>query len=171
MHLLLLILRVVHIVCGILWVGFAVFVPLFLTPAMAELGPQGGRLMVALQRRGMMTLMPALALATIFSGGWLFWRVSGSSLSDFLATSRGHTLAAGALLGLTAFVSGIAFARPAAMRTAAAMRALGADPAAEERQRLQAVVDRSRRQVTGVGQFSALLLLLAASCMALARYV
>ena len=51
MELLLLVLRLVHVVGGILWVGFAVFVPFYLAPAIAEVGPDGGKVMAALQRR------------------------------------------------------------------------------------------------------------------------
>ena len=54
-------LRLVHIVAGILWVGFAAFLPFYLVPAVAEAGPEAGKIMGALQRRGLMTVLPALA--------------------------------------------------------------------------------------------------------------
>ena len=42
--------RLIHVVAGILWVGFAVFVPFYLSPALAEAGPDSAKVMAALQR-------------------------------------------------------------------------------------------------------------------------
>ena len=42
MNWLVVLLRLVHVLAGVLWVGFAVFVPAYLGPAIQETGPDGG---------------------------------------------------------------------------------------------------------------------------------
>src|ERR687891_465683 len=48
----LILLRLVHVVFGALWVGMVVFTTFFLAPAVQDTGPDGGKVMAALQRRG-----------------------------------------------------------------------------------------------------------------------
>ena len=71
MNTLIVVLRLVHIVLGALWVGMFAFITFFLTPAVAKAGPEGGKIMAALQRRKIMIVLPLLALLTIVSGVWL----------------------------------------------------------------------------------------------------
>jgi hypothetical protein len=168
-HFLLLLLRLIHIVGGILWVGFALFLSIFLAPVLAGLGPDGGRVMAALQRRGLMNLLPLIALATILSGAGLMWWVSGRR-ADFVASPMGMTLALGALSATVAFFLGVLITRPAAVRmSAAAQRLASATP--EERERIQASIGVLQRRVGAVGRWIMVLLILAASAMAVARYL
>ncbi len=170
MDLILLILRLIHILGGTLWVGFGVFVPLVLAPALGELGPEAGKVMAALQRRGLTTLLPLLALATTLSGLWLYWRVGGVAVSEFLMSRRGLALAAGSLLAIVAYALGMAITRPAMMRVNAALQEL-ATAAASERERIQAAVARLRNRGAVAGQWGSVLLLASAACMAVARYL
>src|SRR5881397_2328433 len=73
------VLRLVHVVSGALWLGMMAFTTYFLAPALGDVGPEGGKVMAALQRRRLMTVMPLLALTTLISGMWLFARFSGGS--------------------------------------------------------------------------------------------
>ncbi len=59
---LMVVLRLVHVVGGVLWVGMMAFTVVFLAPAIADVGPDGGKVMAALQRRRVMTVMPIIAL-------------------------------------------------------------------------------------------------------------
>ncbi len=52
MNLLIVLLRLVHIVLGVLWVGMIAFMVVFLTPALRDAGPDGAKVMMALQRAG-----------------------------------------------------------------------------------------------------------------------
>ena len=161
MHWLLVVLRLVHIVFGVVWVGMMTFTVFFLIPAIAEAGPEGGKVMAALQRRRILTVMPITALLTIASGIWLMLRVYGG-MGGLLASRMGVTLNVGATAALLAFILGIALMRPAMARAAA----LAQDPAANKDE-----IQRLRARGAAVGRVVALLLLLAAGAMAAARYV
>ena len=92
------VLRLLHIVFGVLWVGFACFVPFVLLPALAEAGPgAGGPLMGAIQRRGLPKIMSAFAGITILAGILLLWRVSGGFKPEFMGSHMGIALSTGAL--------------------------------------------------------------------------
>lgn len=170
MYYLLLALRLIHVVGGVIWVGFGIFIPSFLGPVLAGLGADGGKVMAGLQRRGLMTMLPLVALATILSGAALFWRVSGGHLDEFVARPMGMALATGALFAIVGFLLGMLIARPAAVQIGAAMqRQAGAIP--EERERIQATVARLQKRVVAVGRSTTALLLLAAAAMAVARYL
>ena len=73
---LVIVLRFVHVVFGALWVGMVVFTTFFLMPAIQEVGPDGGKVMAAVQRRGLMTVMPVLAIGALISGIWLYIRAA-----------------------------------------------------------------------------------------------
>ncbi|HJS47126.1 MAG TPA: hypothetical protein VJ773_03965, partial [Gemmatimonadales bacterium] len=135
---LLIALRLIHVVAGILWVGFAVFVPFYLAPALAEAGPESARVMGALQRRGLTTVMPVLAVLTILAGLWLYWRASGGSLAGYLGTTPGLVLGLGGVAAILGFAIGMLFARPAMMRAAALAQSIPPGAPPEERARIAA---------------------------------
>jgi uncharacterized membrane protein len=154
---LIVVLRLIHIGGGAIWVGMMVFMVFFLTPAMAEAGPQeGGKLMAALQRRRLMVIMPVIALLTIGSGLWLMLRVYGG-MGALAASRMGMALNVGATATIVAFLIGIVFMRPAMMRAMATT-----DPAEAQRLRARGAM---------LGRLVARLLLFALGGMAVARYL
>ena len=167
---LLITLRLLHILSGVVWTGFAAFTSFYLVPSLADAGPDAGKIMASLQRRGLLTLLPALALITILSGLWLMQRVSGGSPAWF-ASPTAHVLSLGALFAFIAFLLGITVARPAMMRVGVLVQGLSPTATPEERARVMEQVARLRLRGARSGQATALLLLLAAGCMAVARYV
>ena len=168
---LLLLLRLVHVVGGALWVGMALYTTFFLLPSIEDAGPDGAKVMGALQRRGILTVLPALALLTLLSGAWLYWRASGGLASQFLQSGAGITFGLGGLASLASYAIGIAVLRPSMMHAAKLMSEIGpAMPDGERRLRLEEA--RRHRARGGVaGQIVAVLLLLAIGAMAIARYV
>src|ERR687891_2534230 len=99
----LILLRLVHVVFGALWVGMVVFTTFFLAPAVQDTGPDGGKVMAALQRRGIMTAMPIFALGTLLSGIWLYWRLSGGFQAGYLTSPSGLPFGLGGAAGLLAY--------------------------------------------------------------------
>jgi uncharacterized membrane protein len=166
----LLVLRVVHVLSGIFWVGSAVFSTVFLVPALSKLGPTAGQVFGELQKRKLMTTMFAASLLAILSGLRLLWITSGGMSSAYMSTpvGRGFTWSGG--IALVAFVIGMLFSRPSGMR----MGRIGAQLAtatAEERPALMEELQRLRRRNTTSSLTVTVLLVLAAAGMAVARYL
>ena len=171
MDILVVVLRLVHIVGGCLWVGFAVFVAFYLAPAVQDAGPDGGKVMGALQRRGILTVLPLLAALTLLSGIWLFWRVSGGQVHAFMASGVGMTLGLGALSAIVAYVLGMTIMRPSMMKAMAAMQSMANASTPEERESLMQTGARYRARGAVAGRVVAVLLILATAAMAVARYI
>ena len=112
----LLLARLIHVLAGVFWVGAMVFVSAFLIPSLAEVGPDGGKVMVALQRRKFMVVMPVIGTLTMLSGIWLYWRASAGFQVDYMKSGPGHAYAFGAIFAITAFVVGMTVTRPAMMK-------------------------------------------------------
>ena len=60
--------RVIHIVVGVFWAGTVFFNAWLLAPALRDLGPDGGKVMGALAKRGMLMILPVAGILTILSG-------------------------------------------------------------------------------------------------------
>ena len=163
------ILRLVHIVGGMLWVGMGVFLPVFLAPAMQDLGPDAGKVMGALQKRGFMTVLPLIALANIVSGVWLYIRMSGGDVVTFFSTRMGMAFGTGGLAAITAFLIGILFTRPAILRVATMMQQIPAAAPAEREQLMQAAM-QLRARSTILTRVVGTLLIVAGAIMAVARF-
>ena len=171
MDLLVILLRLLHVGLGALWVGMAVFTTVFLTPAIQEAGPDGGKVMAALQRRGIMTVLPALAIGTLVSGIWLYWRDSGGFRPDFMRSGVGLAFGLGGLASLVAYGIGIGVLRPSMMRAAALTQAMGSGLTEPERRVRMAEAQALQARGAAAGQAVTGLLLLALAAMAVARYL
>lgn len=163
-------LRLLHIVSGGLWVGMAVFTAFYLGPALDDAGPAAGSVMPALARRGLATVLPALALVTVLSGGWLYWRVAGGDVGQYLASGPGAVFAVSAAIAIVAYVLGLSVTRPAMMRVAGIMQAAAALP---PDQRAAHLAEAAQWKARGAwaGRVGGVLLILALAGMAVARYV
>jgi len=163
--------RLLHILLGAFWAGTLIFNAIFLAPALGEAGPDGAKVMAGIQRRRFMDVMPIVALLTILTGGWLYWRISGGFDPGWSRSPMGMAYGAGALLAIVAFGIGIGLLRPAMIRSGklAGEAAQAKDPAAREV--LTAQIAGLRRRSATAGRVVALLLALATGLMAVARYV
>ena len=167
---LIIILRLLHIVLGAVWVGMAVFTAFFLSPAFQEAAPDGAKVMAALQRRGMMTVMPILALGTLLSGIWLYWRVSGGFQSGYLTSPGGLAFGLGGATAILAYGIGMTVMRPSMMRAMTLGQTLSSATPAEREQRM-AEMQRLRARGAAAGRWVGLLLIAAVAAMAVGRYV
>lgn len=167
---LMIVLRLVHVVGGVLWVGFAVFGAFFLFPSIAETGPDGGKVMAALQRRGLITVFPVLALLTILSGFWLYGRAARMA-PGFTSSRMGMTLGFGGLCALIALLLGAVVITPSMNRAMATAQQAAKAATDEERQALLALSAQRRARAAIGTRIVASLLILAACAMAVGRYV
>ena len=86
----LLLARLVHIVVGVFWAGTVIFNAWLLAPALRDIGPDAGKVMGALARRGMLVILPVTGILTILSGLWLYWHASVGIVSVLPAPHFGH---------------------------------------------------------------------------------
>jgi hypothetical protein len=168
---LVIVLRLIHVVAGALWVGMATFVTYYLQPAIQETGPDGGKVMAAIQRRGIMTLMPILAVAALLSGLWLYMRAAAGQHAAFARSGPGMAFGLGGLAAIAAWLTGMFVMRPAMMKAVALAQSLGPAATAEERQRVGAESQRLRTRAAVAGKATTHLLFFALAAMAVARYL
>ncbi len=147
-------LRLCHIVSGVLWAGTAMFLGWFLVPAVQEAGPSGGTVMGGLMRRGLSTGLTVVSGLCILTGARLYALVFATT---GLATPAGLVLLTGGLLALAALLLGFLVNRPTVARLAklgGAIRAGGSPPTAEQ----TATLATLHRRLAGAARWSAVLL-------------
>ena len=162
-------LRLLHIVAGTFWVGSALFIALFVLPTARASGPEGGRFVARLMRR----MGPSLGIAmllTIVPGLMMYGRLSAGFSRAWVTSKPGLTLGAGAIAAILAVVIGVAVNAPAGAKIAALrkhLEAQGGTPTAAQAAQLALLQSRVERGAVLV----ALVLVLAAGAMAVARYL
>lgn len=165
----LVVLRIVHVLGGIFWVGSALFTGFFLMPALAAAGPAAGQVMGAMQRRRLFTVLPAVAILTMLSGLRLLQIASGGFSPAYFASASGRVFAWGGVLAIAGFAFGMLVNRPIAVR----LGRLGAMPpaAGPEEQEARAAERAALQRRAAVSAIVNIVLLLgAAIAMAAARY-
>jgi uncharacterized membrane protein len=166
----LIVLRLLHVVGGVLWVGTGVFNGVYLLPALGASGPAAGSVIGHMRDRKLFTVLPIIALLTVLSGFRLMWLTSGGFPAAYFASTRGATYAAGGVAALIAFLLGVLVVRPAAVRTGQlAERVATAD--ASQRETVAKEMAALRGRSTSVGNVVTVLLLASAAAMAVARYL
>ena len=166
----LLVLRLVHILGGMIWVGSGIFNSFFLLPTLAQAGPAAGQVIAGLQRRRLFTILPIVALLTILSGVRLMQITSAGFSPAYFASASGRTYAWSGVAAIVCFLIGVLIARPAAMR-AAKVGAAMATASDADRTSQAATLERYRRTSSITSSLSVALVVLAAAGMAVARYL
>ena len=87
-----------------------------LDPAVREAGPEGGKVMGILQRRGWMTSVLWIGTTTVATGLYLLWTMSGHFSRGFMGSRTGILLSVGALAGMIILAIGLGVSRPTARR-------------------------------------------------------
>lgn len=165
----LIVLRLVHVLGGIFWVGSGLFTAFFFAPALKQSGTNPGPLFAALGKRRLFLVLPTVALLTILSGARLMSIASGGS-AEYFASATGRAYAWSGVLAIVGFVLSLLIARPAAARGGKLAAAMAAAPESE-RAGLALEVARVRRR-GGIASTAAVsLLIVSAAGMAVARYL
>ena len=165
------VLRLVHVACGVFWAGTIIFVATYLEPSVRAAGPAGASVMQGLFKRHYLTVMPVVAGLTILSGIDLLRRASAGFEAAWFGSPTGMTLTAGGLVALVAFAIGVGVMRPAALRIISLGQAAAAasDPAAKEARLAEMAPLRGRVMISG--RWVAGLLTASVAAMAVARYL
>jgi len=165
------VLRIVHILAGVFWVGAALTTFLFLQPTAREVGPAAGPFMAHLAgKKKLVDWVLRAAGLTVLAGLLMYWRVTGGLKWDRITSAHGISLTIGALCAIAAFSLGLSVVRPTIMSTLAIGRevaASGGTPTPEQSAKLQALQKRGK----DIGQIIVPLLIVAVAAMASARYL
>ena len=165
-----LIARLLHVGLGVFWVGAVLFNTWFLMPAMQDAGPDAAKVNAALMRRGFMKIMPIVAIITILSGLWLYWKMSFGFSPEYMRSGHGMTYGTGAATAILAFIIGMAVMRPSMMKAMAlAQSAAGASEA--ERPALMSQAAALRARGAAAARIVAILLVITTIAMSIGRYV
>ncbi|MEQ1693153.1 MAG: hypothetical protein ABMA00_17820 [Gemmatimonas sp.] len=163
-------LRTLHIVAGVVWVGGVFFLAMFLLPSSRAIGPAAGPMMNQLmQVRQVPKFLIIAGFFTIAAGFWLYGLASGGN-PEWMASGPAKVYGVGAVFAVIAWIIGMTMSAPLAKKLsamAARLAASGAPPTAQEHSEMAAMQGR-----LGTFAISATtLLILATVCMAVARYV
>ena len=166
------ILRLVHIVTGVIWVGSLFVVVVFLQPSAAALGPAGAPFMSELRRRRFVDVVFIDALFTVAAGLFLYWRDwhQHPSFGDWVGSSFGASLTVGALLAIAGLGVAASVTRPTIVRLVAVGKQVaesGGPPTPETAARMGGL----QRRLVVAERISFSLVLLAVVFMASARYI
>ncbi len=159
-------LRIVHIVGGVFWVGGTLMMTFFIGPtigATAEAGQKFvGHLMNNLKFSNRMSIAAGL---TVTAGALLYWHDSAGFTSPWLHSGAGLGFTIGAISAIVGFVFGVMIGR-----VTTNMAKLGAQfqgpPTPEQMAQMQTL----RKQQATYSTIAAVALIIAVTFMAIARY-
>jgi uncharacterized membrane protein len=159
-------LRIVHIVGGIFWVGGTLTMAFFIAPTVGATAEAGQKFIGHLiSNLKFSNRMSAAAGLTILAGFILYWIDSNGFTSDWMSSGAGRGFGIGAAFALIGFVFGLLVGR-----TNKAMAQLGAQfqgkPSASQATEMQSL----RKRQASLANLSAAMLIIAAVFMAIARY-
>ena len=157
-------LRAIHIVGGVLWVGGLMIVTFFLVPSSRTLGPAAQPVLQEIMgRRKLPVYLMTVAIATMLAGILLMLRDISLTGGAWTRSPMGIGISVGAAAAIVALIIGMTVAAPAAKRLGAPPQPGGTPLSDEERARLM-------RRTAIASQVVLVLLSISALTMATARY-
>lgn len=163
--------RVLHVLFAALWVGTAVLLTFYVSPAIRALGPRGAPLMAELMRRRMGAFIAAVSGITIVSGLWMYWVFSHGFQATIMDTGAGLALAVGGTCGILAAIIGGAVIGRSAERAGSLSREASQLPQGEQRDALLGSIAVLQRRVAWASRCDVALLLAALVAMCIAHVV
>ena len=164
-------LRLVHILCGIFWVGSAIAASMFIVPSVFAIGPAGGQFMeqfVGIRKYPVWAAVTGVL--TILSGLGMFWYNTSVSNGAFPHSAPGMTYSIAAVFAIVGAVVGSAVTGRTAGKlqlVAARASSAGGPPSAEMMSEMAAL----RAKLHNSSLFATGLIVLTAAMMAVARYL
>jgi hypothetical protein len=163
--------RALHVLLGGIWLGMAVLASFFVMPAIRDAGPDGGKVMMGMARRGLVAFIPSVAGTTVLTGLYLYWRFTAGFDPAISSSMGGRVFGAGGLLGITAaIVAGSVVSRNMKRALALAGQIAATKDEATRNTLMQQAGAARARAATG-GRIVAILLMVVIVLMALGHYV
>ena len=168
---LMIVLRLIHIICGVFWAGTAMTVAWFILPAQRALGQPGMMFMqeLMLRKRLRVFMLSAMGL-TILSGLAMYIRVSMQTHGAWARTPMGMALGVGAVAAIIAGAIGggyVGSRTKKMMALGATIQSSGGPPTEEQKAEMSAL----QSSIAGAFRITAILLVIAVAAMASARYL
>jgi uncharacterized membrane protein len=164
--------RFFHIISGVLWVGSAFLFVGFIGPSAAAVGPSAGPLLSqVVKKRKAAKIITMLAWTTV-AAGWILWIKDMSvyhSLGAWLKTRFGIVLSIGGLLATSAAyfgMVGVGMNVEKLVDLGDQVAASGGPPTPEQ----ASTIEHLGKELEKHGKVDLVLLLLAVTAMATARY-
>jgi uncharacterized membrane protein len=168
MDIFMLILRSIHVLSGIFWVGTAFFFVLFFEPTLKAAGLAGGTVMGRLTLTRFPLVMALSSILTVGIGFVMYWLDSKGFQVNWISTPPGIALTIGSLAGILAFLLGLAVQMPASNRMAAIQKEIqtaGGKPKPSQVEEMQVLQER----ISTASRWGAVLMVIAVLGMAMAR--
>ena len=124
--------RALHVLLGAIWLGMVVSTSFFLMPAIQEAGPDAGKVMLGMARRGFDAFIASVAGLTVLLGFYLYWQFTAGFDPAISASMGGRVFGLGGILGLVAAIVGGSVVSRSSRKIVALMKqaATTADPGA-----------------------------------------
>lgn len=167
MAIVLIALRLIHILGGVFWVGGALAMAFFITPAILSTAEAGQKFMGHLLTQTKFSLaMTIAAYSTVIAGTILYWIDSDGFTSEWMMAGPGIGFGIGAVLALVGLGAGLVVPRNGAAMAKLAAQFKG--PPTPEQQAQMAALQKRQKRIAAINAHS---LLTAAFMMAIARYL
>jgi len=167
MDYLMIILRLIHIISGVFWVGAGLAVFFFIGPTLAATADAGQKFAQHLILKTRFTaVITTSAILTVLAGATLYWIDSGGLSSAWMHSGPGIGFAAGAFFGLVGLVFGIMVGN-----TNGALAKLGSQIQGKPTPEQMAQIGTLRKRLSTISPINAYALILAMLFMAIARYL
>ena len=170
MNIVTVLLRLIHIVAGVFWVGGSVIMIGFVEPTVAAIGPDGAKFMQRFAGPSRFPLFMNLAAPlTTLAGLVLYWMDSGFRI-EWIVTRSGLGFTAGGVAGVAALILGAVVMGPTSAQMAALgqeMQVAGGPPTPVQVSRMRMLQDKLHQG----GLWGAILLVVAVAAMSVARYL
>jgi uncharacterized membrane protein len=158
-------LRLVHILSGVFWVGGALISTFSLAPAAAATGETGQKFMNYLFTQGRISVMFTVAsILTVLSGAWLYLLDFGGMTSAWISSGAGLGFGLGAIFALIGMGIGSIVGRSAATVSKITSATQG-----NPTQLQLSEMETAQKQMNMASLISTIALILALVCMAIAR--
>lgn len=162
------VLRIIHIVAGVCWIGGNIIQAAFLEPTARATAPEGGRFMEHLMFRGRFaTFMSVSAILTIIAGTLLYWYRSGGQIAAWMTSGTGMAFTIGSVFGLVAAGIGFFVMAPTARQLGEIGHSIQGAPTAGQ----LAAMGQLRARMSQAGRVEVIVGVLSLLLMAGARYI
>lgn len=160
-----LVIRVLHVISASMWLGAAFFAGWFLMPAIRDTGPDGGKVMAAVQKRGWVAAVPIIATTTVLSGFWMYRPYMGEP------GNAAMLLGMGGVVGILAYAFGVGIVSRSMAKANDLMPKAAAMPEGPEKAAAMATVRQLRQRALTFARVVSVLVILAATLMTIAAWV